>query len=375
MRILLVSPGFPPDRIGGIENYVNLVYKNLKKRGHDARILTQFHHDELCDPGIVQVQVSGGEARQYAQWIAKAWFRLLSTNPDVVHFNGFQGQLLSLAPLPRLPKIVHAHNSITRESSWWGRQKTRHLFGHLLVERAFRRADVIISPTNAVKGDILRNIEGLDSRKVEVIPNCVDTKYFSPGMVRSEIRDELSLGGKFVFLYFGRIKATKGIEDICKAFMIVRRSIDAALIVAGGQQSGEGHLVRYLRETYKGVTFTGFVDDPRKYYAAADAFCINTPGFHGGETFAIALAEAMSMGLPTVCSDNPIFREVTRENALFARAQNPDLFAESMLQMAGNPSEGERMGAIGRGIAEKLYDVVPVTSRLERVYEEAVQAE
>ena len=179
------------------------------------------------------------------------------------------------------------------------------------------------------------------------------------------------MGGKFVILYFGKIKKTKGIEDLCKAFCLLKRRTDASLIIGGSTAASE-NFGNYLRQEYPDVIFTGFVDDPRALYEAADVFSINTPGFQGGESFSIALAEAMSMELPVVCSDNPIFREVTRGNAIFAPPQNPEALAEKLLEVADSPSHRLYMGQKGRTLATNLYDTKVVVDRLVSAYSSQV---
>jgi len=372
LNILLVTPGLPPDGTGGIENYVNAMFDEMSRRGHRVRVLTQYHRKQIKNPNVRQVRTARGEAAGYAQWVLKGWFPVGLTNPDVIHFNGFPGQLLSLMPILSAPKVVHIHNSLTMEPGYYLRDVQRHKLGYLLAARAYRRAEMVISPTHVVKDDLISHVKGVDPARIRVIPNCVDTRYYSGEGFRNEIRERYNIQDKFVILYFGKIKRTKGVETLCNAFQIVKRKVDAALIVAGAARPTDS-FAQHLRATYKDVIFTGFVDDPRKYYAAADAYCIYTPGFYGGETFAISLAEAMSMGLPIVCSENPIFREVTNGNARFGIPEDPESLAECLLQVARDPSGAAEMGRIGRQFAEREYDSCRVADRVEEAYREVLR--
>ena len=364
-RILLVSPGLPPDKTGGIENYVRMVREGLVRRGHSVTILTELHRTLLDDSSVKQIGLPEGEFRGYAYWATRAWFRALRARYEIMHFNGFPGQILSLAPLPS-PKVVHVHNSLSMEAEWRD-GGLRHDIGYLVASQAFRRASVIICPTEVVRRDLSRHLEGLDMGKIRVIPNCVDTQFYNREHVASDVRDTLKIQDKFVIIYFGKIKRTKGIETLCKAFQLLKKQVDAALII-GGTFPATDLFARYLKATYTDVVFTGFVQDPRPYYAAANVFSINTSGFDGGETFAISLAEAMSMGLPVVCADNPIFAEVTRGNALFAKPGDPESLAEKLVQLADNHAEGLAMGRRSRAIAERFYDVTTVVEQLENAY-------
>ena len=62
MKILLVSPGFPPDRTGGIENYVQAIFNEMSSRGHQVEVLTQCYRVDLKDPRIHQITAPVGEA-------------------------------------------------------------------------------------------------------------------------------------------------------------------------------------------------------------------------------------------------------------------------------------------------------------------------
>jgi len=370
MKISLVTPGFPPDKTGGIENYVGLVFRELRAMGHDVRVITKLHSTNLETDEVEQLTSGEGEIGGYAEWTIKAWFRLREEKPDVAHFNGFPGQILSLAPLPGMPKVVHIHNSLTTDPEWWVRAPFRHAIGYRIVVEAFRSSSLVISPTQVVKDDLMRHVPSLPEDKIRVIPNCVDTNRFAPGSVPTSVREKYGLGHKFVVLYFGKIKRTKGIEELCKAVALLKGKVDAALIL-GGSSAASDSFANHLKETYEGVILTGFVEDPRPYYEAADAFAIYTPGFYGGETFAIALAEAMSMGLPIVCSDNPIFHEVTHENAVFVRPKDPEALAEGLLSLARDPSRARVLGSRSREVAGTNYNARHVARQLEVAYREA----
>src|SRR2546428_3535608 len=155
-----------------------------------------------------------------------------------------------------------------------------------------------------------------------------------------------------MLLYLGRIKASKGITGICEAYRMIKNKGQYALMIAGSPRENQGFFDE-LRSKYPDVIFTGIVADPVPYYSAADAFCIYTSGYEGGETFAIALAEAMSCGLPTICSDIPVFREVTKGNAVFAPPKRPVELAKCMLTLFQDRERMLELGRMGRETVEE----------------------
>jgi len=372
MKILLVAPRFPPDGTGGVENVVKMLCTELRLNGNSVSVITRFHDIHIPDPQVRQVYGGGGELGGYSQWAIRAWRELREGDYDVIHFNGFEGQILSLFPMLGAPWAVHVHNSVTREEGWYSQDPLRHAVGQQIVMNSFRRAQLIISPTAVAKKDLIEGVPGVGADRVRVIPNMVDTTYYCRKAVESSVREALGLDGKFVILYFGKIKRTKGIENICRAYEILRRKLDSALII-GGAPTATDRFAKYLAERYPEVIFTGRVEDPRPYYAAADAFCIYTTGFAGGEVFPVALAEAMSMGLPVVCSDSPIFREVTCGKAVFAPPEDPGALAEAILELSRDPNLLGELAGASREVATSSYDTKKVARQVEGAYESLIR--
>ena len=93
----------------------------------------------------------------------KGWARAVLDDCDVIHFNGFPAQIVSLTPLPRAPKIVHIHNTLTMEQGDYQREVRRHKLGYLLASRAYEKAKLVISPTQAVKNDLVSHVKGIES--------------------------------------------------------------------------------------------------------------------------------------------------------------------------------------------------------------------
>ncbi len=372
MKILLVSPGFPPDKTGGIENHVQMLSSQLRDRGHTVHILTRYHQRDLADSDIVQIKRPAGEFYGYGTWAIKAWLKSWSLDHDLVHFHGFDGQILSMTPFLSPRKIVHVHNSLTMEPERYKEDVIRHRIGYFLASESFRRARIVMAPTETVKQDIILHIRDIDPKKIRIVPNFIDPERYRHDGTGEDVRRKYSLEGKFVILYFGKIKRTKGIEDLCKAFRILKQKIDTALII-GGAPTATSKYFKYLSSTYTDVIFTGYVPDSRPYYEAADTFVIYTPGFEGGEVFPIALLEAMSMGLPVVCSESPIFREVTKGNAIFSAPQNPEALAESLYLLSKDPEKASEIGKKNREMAETFYNVRNVGGKIEEIYKEVCE--
>lgn len=365
MRILHVSPGFPPDRIGGIEYYVSLVAERLKSRGHEVSVLVPRWRQKIKVPGVRQVAIPVGfnQILAYAYWSSLARLLVLSGRFDILHCHGLEGNLLAAQSLLHCPTVVHVHNLILPEARY--ADNLEHSVGWTIYLEALRRAGRLISPTFAVKQKMMHDLPFVSDGKVSVVPHAIDTEHFSPDRLSRVRRSPLHEDNTLI-LYLGKIKRSKGIEDICKAYRLIRNH-NIKLVVAGAP-TATTHFFDYLRKTYPEAIFTGKVADPRTWYHSADIFCIYTPGFAGGETFAMALAEAMSMGLAIVCSDNPIYREVTAGSALYVKPDDPQALSAELKRLASDEELRSEMGARAREVAIRAFHPDKVIPVIERIY-------
>jgi glycosyltransferase involved in cell wall biosynthesis len=102
---------------------------------------------------------------------------------------------------------------------------------------------------------------------------------------------------RLTIVYLGRLKKTKRPEDAIKAFMLIQKEIpDAELMVIG-----DGPLSSELRTKYfniKGVKFSGYLDDKRKYEALKKAHFLLVPSIREG--WGQVVIQANAVGTPAI---------------------------------------------------------------------------
>lgn len=360
--------GYPPDRKGGVETIVSVLCNLLSGRGYDCRVVTRRWSQTLVKPGVDQISTPEGEAKGYAMWAFKAIKRVASLRPDIIHCHGLEGAIVcSLLRFSSAKTFMHIHNSLSREAGFM--KNLRHRLGYLVLREACITASAVICPTEVVKQDVIRHIPTIEQDKIRVVPNfAADPSPWAEDRI-VEFRRQLNVASKRVLLYFGKVKRSKGIEEICEAYEMLPNKEDIALVVAGGATATERFL-ELLKARYPDVIFTGYVDDPSPYYQIADVFCIYTSGFEGGETFAISLAESMRYGVPVVCADNPIFREVTRGFAFFAPAKRPRILADRIQEAIREGEVSRKMGRGAKLVADEYYSPNAFLDSIVHAYSE-----
>jgi glycosyltransferase involved in cell wall biosynthesis len=167
--------------------------------------------------------------------------------------------------------------------------------------RVGSRASRIIAVSNFTRDEML--LHGIaDSQRISVIPNGVDSYWFS-GEPHGNRRTRL--------LYVGNLKPHKNLERLVSAIEEVRRHEPVELTIAGkvdGFRSGlESSLIHRLRST-TWIRLLGETSDShlRKQYSESSALVF--PSLYEG--FGLPVLEAMAGGCPVVCSNIPALVEV-----------------------------------------------------------------
>jgi glycosyltransferase involved in cell wall biosynthesis len=157
-------------------------------------------------------------------------------------------------------------------------------------------------------------------------------------------------------LVVSRLSPEKGVDvaiDACRIAGI-------PLVVAGDGPERES-----LRERAGGadVRFAGRVDDPELASLRGGAAIALSPS-RSAETFGLAAAEAMAMGLPVAASRVGALPELVPEEGLVP-AGDPEALAGAISRLAGDRAAGER----GRERVRAICAPEVVASRLAAIYD------
>jgi phosphatidylinositol alpha-mannosyltransferase len=364
LRVALVTDVYYP-HVGGIQEHVYHLALELKKRGHEVRIITGSAGTNEA-PGEIEV-IRIGRVIQYPAnksfskmtiglGIAGKLLRVLRDERfDIVHVHG------ALSPfLPLYSHLLSQGTTVHTFHAQFEKSMPYFVFKKLLM-RCMRGIEGKIAVSTAARDSIGRYLEA----DYTIIPNGIDTKRFSP---RNEKLAKFR-GISPLILYVGRFEPRKGLKFLFLAFNeIIRKIPDAGLVVVG-----EGR----LRDYYKGflskeavphVAFEGKVSMevlPR-YFVTSDIFC--SPAYTG-ESFGIILLEAQASGTPVIASDIQGYRTVIKDgdNGILVPPRNPDALAAAIEKIHNDQSLRKRLIRNGLESVQK-YSWESVTSRIECFY-------
>lgn len=173
-------------------------------------------------------------------------------------------------------------------------------FAYRIVPVAYRLADAVVAVSDGVANDLVDTFR-VPRRKVYRIYNPIvtDEEILAPASVP---HPWLAKGAPPVVLGIGRLAPVKDFDTLIRAFAILRKSIDARLIILG-----EGGLRGALEQTAvklgiaEDVLLPGFVSDPTLWLSRAAVFVSTSVS----ESFGNAIVEALACGIPVVATDCP----------------------------------------------------------------------
>ncbi len=355
MKINLVLPHqlpFPPIRGGGVENLNWMLAREFARQGHEvvaySRILSELAARETDGHGIRHVRVTGYD-RHPNRWVdhvnglhfARSVFSVLEP-ADVTSFHTPFSFLLR-----RKAGIGVCTHTIHRTPKW-------PVPFYRKLDRVYCGSDAVVTQARRIDPQI---------RNLKRIYNCVALDcepLFSFG--RGE---ETGLQ----FLYVGRFVPDKGIASLVQGFELSLPDFpNNRLLTIGpqtGRQGGNGRFLRSMkrytakRGLDRQVTFLPPEFDRVKLdarIAAADVICVPSLS---GETFSMAILEAMALGKPVLVSDFSPMPEAVDHlvTGYVARAGNPQSLADGVRFFSQRPSELVEMGSAGFEKAQRCFSV------------------
>ena len=369
MKIGIVSQSYYP-RFGGVTEHVHHTAEELRRRGHDVRIITSRFRSNANDP----------------EWIERVGYNvLIPFNRAFVDFTvglRLKHYLRELFARHEFD-VVHTHCPLAPslpilaiQSATCPQVGTFHSTGGVgFLQDAFKGflgrvvekldARIAVSKTAA---DTARDLFPGDYR---IIPNGVDIDRFHPDVAPfAEWREP----GRVNILFVGRLDPRKGVDLLIEAMpeVVARTSGRARLLVIGDS---------YLRPRFEAsvpagakdhVRFLGHVpkEDLARWYRTGDLFV--SPA-SGNESFGIVLLEAMASGCPVVASDIPGYRSVVQPeiNGVVFPPRDTAALAETLVRLAGDPERRHQLAQRGRARAVE-FAWPRVTDQIEAVYRDVI---
>lgn len=181
-----------------------------------------------------------------------------------------------------------------------------------------------------------------DARRVEVVPNCVDTAVYRNGNATPQ-PDSLIFTGSF--RYFANHEAMVWFLD--EIYPLVQAQRPAVGLTITGDHAG------LALPPATNVTLAGFVDDVHALIAGA--WCSIVPLLSGGGT-RLKILEAMALGTPVVATSKGAEGLDARAGEHLLVADTPQAFAAAVVRLLDDAELRARLARNGRRLVAERYD-------------------
>ena len=367
MRVGIVCP-YSLDAHGGVQVHVMDLAGELRRRGHDVRVLAPATRTEDLPPwvtsagdtvaipyngSVARLNFGTAVARRARKWLEECDLDLLHIHEPITPSVG----MLALQAADG-PVVATFHAAMDRSLA-------RELLSPMtapLMER--------ISAMIAVSEEARRTLIQYHGGDAVVIPNGIYVEPFATASHHDPRFAGTPQAPTVAFL--GRLdEPRKGLTVLADAVPAVLEALPGTrFLVAGRGDAGEQRaaLARFGEQ----VTFLGGVSDEDKAALLASATCYVAPQT-GGESFGIVLVEAMAAGTHVIASDLTAFSDVLgagRYGALFRNGDSQDLARVIVDTLTATDAADARRRAADTEV--RRYDWSTVTDAVLDVYDMAL---
>lgn len=280
---------------------------------------------------------------------------------DLVHVDSLD--LSGYLPAVRSLPIVCTHHNV-ESALLLRRAKTETSLlrrGYLRLQGRLMRKEEErwcsrVSLNAAVSDNDAQALQSIAPRsKVFVVPNGVDTSFFTPGST-SEREDTLVFVGGYS--WYPNRDAMQYFAD--EVLPLVKRDHPRITVRWVGRAPTAADAFRR-----KGVELTGYVDDIRPY--VQEATCYIAPLRVGGGT-RLKILDAWAMGKAVVTTSIACEGLAAEHEQNVLIADTPQQFATAIHRLIADPQLRSRLGERARRTAETEYDWEVVGRRMLRQY-------
>jgi len=228
-------------------------------------------------------------------------------------------------------------------------------------------AEFTVAVSSFGSAQIRRWIEHEHWPRVHVVHCSVDRRFFEE---RTEIAESCR-----TLVSVGRLTAQKGPLLLIDAMSeLVSAGIDARLVLAGDGEMRTS-VEKRIREASLGsrVEITGWIDEAEVRRRLREARCLVLPSFSEG--LPVVIMEALAMGRPVISTCIAGIPELVRhgENGWLVPAGDRESLVRVMREAClASPERLNRMGEVGRRLAQCKHSVETEVAKLETLMLDAV---
>lgn len=375
-KLLSVAFFLPSLAGGGAErNIVNLL-KNINKKDYLVSLVLAEKEGDFLEKIPEKIEIVCLKTKRKAYF--KIFLRLIDyfkkENPDIIisafpHFNIIC--LLAKKISKAKTKIIITEHvgllSLPKISSSFFHGIVSKFLLPIFVKIFYPKADAIICVSKGVADDLHKIIK--KDMNFVIIYNPIDIKEIEK-LSKEKIQHKWFLDKKISSIVMaGRLIAQKDYATAFLSLAIVNKKRDARMVILG--RGAEEKKLKNISEKLglsEKIAFMGFQKNPYKYISKSSIFVLSSII----EGFGNVIVESMACGVPVVSTNCPFGPDEIIENnksGILVPVKNPELLADAILRVLGNPSLKKSFIKEGKSRAED-FSAETIIKQYEKVINE-----
>lgn len=166
-----------------------------------------------------------------------------------------------------------------------------------VVAYSINESDGVTAVSESLKKDTYANFK--IEKEIEVIPNFIDFERFKK-TDKEHFKRAIAPEGERILIHTSNFRKVKRVQDVVKAFNIIRKKMPAKLLLVGdGPERINIELLCRELHLCEDIRFLGKQDAVEELLAVADIFLMPSES----ESFGLAALEAMACEVPVISSN------------------------------------------------------------------------
>jgi len=328
MKVMQIVVDFPPFAHGGSEVHVFYLTHELNKLGIQCIVIhggatkppindniktynRSFDLNLFRLKRIFSISILG----KFKAFMPSLPFVIMKEKPDIIHVHGYSflytiiGGLISY--IFKIPSVltIHGMQDYSIHSSSISRILP-YIYDETLGRASLLLYNRLIAISSDVRTDIIKH--GINTEKIELIPNGVDSDYYSkiPNYSLNKMEK------KPFILCVGRLEERKGFQFMIRALPTIIKKIGSINLIIIGADAGYGDYLKKLVKELKlenYVRLLGYVSEDVKLQALHSAAIVVIPSIR--EPFGLIVLEAMAADRPVVATSAGGIVDIVKNNS------------------------------------------------------------
>lgn len=352
--------------VGGFGIHIHEMSKEQVRLGHDVTVYTASEDVEPeyeADDGYYVrnfkplIKVLGNSI------MPSMLFDLLEeqSNYDIVHAHSHLFFSTNLSAVARklggsTPLVITNHGLNSQTAPKW----FQDFYTATGARLTFAAADKILCYTETEKQELVDL--GIKSEKIEVIHNGIDTDLFVPA--REPCFDKKNL------LWVGRYAKGKGLDYLIEAFSILKTRHPDVTLTLVGKGPEQDHISQKIRDLNleSSIIMKDFVPNSEIVSMYQNSSIFVLPSLEEGVPRTIL--EAMSCGIPVVCSRLPQLVDIVEGCGLLVPVKDSQALADSISKVLSDSSLAEEFRENGRRNVVENHSWKDTVKKTVQLYKE-----